>query len=206
MFKFVVPALVAFALSFSMVGLASGAETPELTHPGFDHAIFAFGGRVAENDILAMANPFTADYDDNFAFGAGYQRFILEWPKDLHVGAEIGAAVRFGRSTSMEVWGGAVARYDGLTLFRSIGLSPAFTGGLSAVTGTMKSWERRNAAARDGDATLLFYLGPELNISLADDPATEVFWRLHHRSGAWGTLGRMHGGANIQTIGVRRRF
>lgn len=197
---------IAFALYVGGAVAALGADSPQMRHPGFDHAVFAFGGRVAESDILAMANPFTAEYDDNFAVGAGYQRFVLEWPRGLHIGLEAGVAGRFGRSTSAEAWGGPVVRYDGLELFGTVRLSPAVTVGLSAVTDAMDSWEGGNERDRDGDATLLFYFGPELSVSLARYPKTEVFWRLHHRSGAWGTLGKMHGGANVQTIGVRRRF
>jgi hypothetical protein len=76
-------------------------------------------------------------------------------------------------------------------------------GGFSAVTNAMPGREGSNESERNGDATLLFYLGPELNLSLVSRPNVEIFWRLHHRSGAWGTLGDMHGAANVQTVGLK---
>lgn len=201
-----VRAVAAFFAFLSSASLAIGSEAVTMRHPGFDHAVFAFGGRVAESDILAMANPFTVEYGDNFVAGMGYQRFVPGFVRDLYFGFEAGAAARFGQSFTAEAWGGPVVRYDGIRLFNAVTLSPSITGGLSAVTDAMHGWEGENEVERDGDATLLFYFGPELSLSLASRPDLEIFWRLHHRSGAWGTLGDMHGGANFQTLGIRHRF
>lgn len=199
-------AVAAFFAFLCSASLAFGAEAVTMRHPGFDHAVFAFGGREAESDILAMANPFNVEYGDNFSVGIGYQRFVQGLVRDLYFGFEAGIAARFGNSLSAEAWGGPVVRYDGIRLFNTVTLSPSVTGGLSAVTNALDGWEGDNEDERDGDSTLLFYFGPELSLSLASRPDVEIFWRLHHRSGAWGTLGDMHGGANFQTLGIRRRF
>jgi hypothetical protein len=70
----------------------------------------------------------------------------------------------------------------------------------------MAGREERLEAESGGDATLLFYLAPELNFSLAAYPNAELFWRLHHRSGAWETLGDMDGAANANVVGARVGF
>lgn len=168
--------------------------------------IFLFGGLSVDDNIEDAANPFTADYEDNVVIGGGYQRFFYE-SLDISIGVEAGIAGRFGDKNSAEFWGGVVGRYDGLVLFDTLKIAPAFTFGLSAITDTMAGREERLENKNpDADATLLFYLGPEFNFSLVEYPNVELFWRLHHRSGAWETLGDMKGAANANVIGARIGF
>ena len=194
---------VVSAFASALVAASSMAYASEAKPTVSDKAVFGFGGVVTADDD----NPFTFSYEDNFVLGLGYQRFLYDWNQDrLNLGIEVGLAGRFGDRNSAELWGGAVARYDGLVLFERVRISPAFTFGLSAVTDTLEGREEHSEISEDGDATLLFYMGPELNISLPSHPEIEVFARVHHRSGAWGTLGDMHGAANASVIGFRRRF
>ena len=53
---------------------------------------------------------------------------------------------------------------------------------------------------------LLFYLGFEAAFSLPEQPNAEVVLRLHHRSGAYGTLGGLKEGNNATVVGFRQRF
>jgi hypothetical protein len=170
-----------------------------------NHNVFGFVGPSVDEDMGASANLFGSDYEDNVLVGIGYQRFFYE-SLQISLGLEVGAAGRFGDKQSGEFWGGVVGRYDGFVLFDTLKIAPAFTFGLSAVTDTMAGREERLEAEYDGDATLLFYLGPEINFSLVEYPNVEVFWRLHHRSGAWETLGDMKGAANANVFGVRWEF
>jgi hypothetical protein len=114
-------------------------------------------------------------------------------------------AGRFGSTPSAEFWGGVVGRHDGFMIGDSVRISPAFTFGLSHVT-RPQGRELRNERERDGDARMLFYLGPEINLTFSSLPNVDFFWRLHHRSGAWGTLGDMHGGANANVVGIKFEF
>jgi hypothetical protein len=103
----------------------------------FDEAFFGFAART--NSGL---NPFAFDdYEDNYVFGIGYQRFHGT-PDGVRVGLEVGLAGRFGELNSAEIWGGIVGRID-FELFDVIRLSPAFTFGLSAVTGR---WREANSS------------------------------------------------------------
>jgi len=167
-------------------------------------AVFVFAGPSVDEDMGDSANLLGSDYEDNFVAGIGYQHLPFNWG-DFWLGGEIGAAGRFGDNTTGEFWGGAVARYD-VTLFDAVRVAPAFTFGLSAITDTMSGRETSLEEEYDGDASLLFYLGPEINLGLASHPEMEVFWRLHHRSGANGTLGDMRGAANANVFGLRYRF
>lgn len=184
-----VPGLCTQALGYDLL----------LTPQPMDEAVFAFGGRMMEH----VYNPF-AGYEDNYFLGGGYQRLWGDYD-GFRYGGEVGLTGRFGPENSVEAWAGAVGRYDFrvFDLFRA-GVSMTF--GLSAVTGTAVGRERDSEAFDHGNATLLFYMGPELNLSLIDHPETEVFVRLHHRSGAWGTLGGMAAGADASVAGIRFHF
>jgi hypothetical protein len=192
--------IVAGILAFTAVSSVVHASEPRTLVS--DNALFGFGGVITADDD----NPLAFDYEQNFVLGLGFQRFHFDWNQNLLNLGIVGLAGRFGDRDSAEVWGGAVARYDGLVLFERLRVSPAFTFGLSAVTDTLEGREEHSEVSEDGDATVLFYLGPELNISLPSHPEIELFARVHHRSGAWGTLGDMHGAANASVIGFRRRF
>lgn len=167
-------------------------------------AAFVLGGRYHtehQEDMFNPLGPFGMDYEDNFLLGGGYQRFFLT-SSGLSFGWEVGTALRFGEDVSGELWGGGVLRYDGLVL-GDVRISPAISFGLSAVTNTMGVEAEREAFTAGGDATLLFYSGPEINLSWKDNPNMEVFMRVQHRSGGWGALGEMGDGANANSVGMR---
>ncbi|MNL69083.1 hypothetical protein D3C87_1938980 [compost metagenome] len=85
-------------------------------------------------------------------------------------------------------------------------VSPSFTAGLSLVSDAQPGRERQEEIKDNGNANVLFYLGPEINVSFSDESSTEFFWRLHHRSGGGKTLGNMKGATNANVFGVRYKF
>jgi hypothetical protein len=186
------------------VVLQLGLGHARADRPDVDQSVMVFGGAMVDENMLDAANVFGSDYEDNALIGLGYQVFPYQFGT-FSFGLEAGLAGRFGESTSGEVWGGVVGRHDGVRL-GPVRVSPSFTFGLSHVTKSQKGRERDHEQERDGNARTLFYLGPELSLSSDKLPNTEVFWRLHHRSGAWGTLGDMHGGSNANVVGVRYKF
>lgn len=172
--------------------------------PSEDQKIFIFGGRMGASHEGEMLNPFTAEYENAIVLGGGYQHFLVEPVENFKLGIEAGAAVRTGAETTGEVWAGVVGRYDGFVIADTLRITPALTFGASAVTDTMGVEAEREAG--DGlPGDLLFYLSPEISVSAADHPETEMFWRLHHRSGAWNTFGG-GGSANATMIGIRTSF
>lgn len=167
-------------------------------------AFFIFGGFYTGVSMGDSARVFKADYDYTAGIGLGYQRY--GWSRGhFHFGGEVGVASRFGEGHSVEVWGGPTARYDGLVLARTLRVSPGITVGLSGVTNTM-GVENERERSNDGDGSLLFYLGPEVAVSVAGRPNIELFYRLHHRSGAGGRLGGLKEGYNANVVGLRCRF
>jgi hypothetical protein len=182
-----------FVALAALLGSTGGALSQPLGDGGRD-AVFGFVG--VELDGLALP----IGFEDNYLLGVGYQRAWGDWSALLY-GIEGGLAGRFSEKASLEAWGGLFARYN--FNVESVRVAPAFTFGLSAITETMAGGESENVADYGGDATLLFYLGPEISFGLTEHPEYEVFARLHHRSGAWGTLGDMHGATDVLAIGFR---
>lgn len=170
-----------------------------------DQSVFIFGGGMVDEDMFDAADPFGSSYEGSPIFGFGYQIFPYSLGR-VKLGLEGGFAGRFGGSTDAEIWGGVVGSYDSIEIAGTVRIKPSFTFGISHVTETHSGRERRQEKERNGDARTLFYLGPELSFSKVSQPDLEVFWRLHHRSGAWGTLGDMHGGSNANVLGIRYNF
>ena len=168
------------------------------------NAAFFFGGALTADDMQRSASPLTVDYEGNGIFGAGVQSYFLDldW---VRIGGEVGLALRFGQSTTSEIWAGPVARLDSLKIGDNLLITPSITVGLSMVSDAQAGREAEQERRYEGDAGSLFYLGPEIGVSFREN-APSIFWRLHHRSGAGKTLGNMKGATNANVIGVRHQF
>jgi hypothetical protein len=159
------------------------------------NSILLFGGQFTTVDFYKSFTP-TAPHENNYIVGGAYERdFYQKW--GFVLGTEVGVANRFGMGNSYEGWVGLHVRYSWLVLFNSVRIAPGLTFGLSAITKPVGIEAAREADAQ-GDVRLLGYLGPELAISFMGVPNLELVYRLQHRSGASGNLGRMHDAANAQ--------
>lgn len=190
-------AMIALVATPSLSSEDMGSETSE--------AIFGFGGTLTTEDMLKSAALIPVDYEKNAILGGGYQ-FYPYRIGNVKLGGEIGVAVRFGKGFTGEVWVGPVARYDRIRLGERLFVSPSFTAGLSLVSDAQPGRERQEEIKDNGNANVLFYLGPEINVSFSEESSTEFFWRLHHRSGGGKTLGNMKGATNANVFGVRYKF
>jgi preprotein translocase subunit Sec61beta len=171
-----------------------------------DEAVFAFGGRYFTNHMEGFLNPggpLGLNYEDNFVFGGGYQRFLIETDVGARFGVEGGVAMRAGERVAGEAWAGLVGRYEGLAI-GPVAITPSLTVGVSAVTDTIGIEGRR--VAPDANPHVLIYIAPEIATSIGGNSDVEAFYRIQHRSGAWGTVAGMGDGANASTIGLRFRY
>ncbi len=192
-------ALLLAALALLQTGSPSAAASSWPSLGPLNHDVFGFGG-----EVLIRIDPPTEGFEpDNRIFGIGYQALSGD-PWAGQVGAEAGFAARLGGRDSVELWGGVVGRYN--FTFADFRIAPALTVGLSVVSDLMQGGETRRVEEFDGDGTLLFYLAPEVSLGLVEHPELELFARVHHRSGAWGTLGRVHGAADVLALGLRYHF
>lgn len=169
-----------------------------------NQSVFVMGGRMSASHMGETLNPFTASYEETIIVGAGYQHFVYEPLDALRIGFELGAAARMDSVVTGELWGGVVGRYDGWVVGDTVTISPSLVFGVSAVTDTM-GVEAEREAFDELSGKILFYFSPEIALSTVENPQSEVFWRLHHRSGAWNSFGG-GGSANATTVGIRTHF
>ena len=140
------------------------------------------------------------EYESQYLIAMNYRRFITT-SIGITGGAELGTAARFGMAYSQEFWVGLTTGYA-INIGR-IRITPSITGGLSFVTDSSGE-ERQREESNRGDASLLFYLAPEIELSWGTQ--WSIIYRLHHRSGANRTLGGLCEGYNANTIGIGYKF
>jgi len=167
-------------------------------------SIFMFGGVHSSGNMGQSLNPFYK-HEQSYILGAAFRREFADIGPYLVAGAEIGLGGRFGGMSSAEFWGGGTLRLRGIPLGSEVAIAPGVIVGLSAVTKPLDI-ERRREIEHDGNATLLFYLSPELALQFKRWPNTELVYRLHHRSGLYDTLGKMQEGSNAHVLGLRWRL
>lgn len=173
-------------------------------------AVLVFGGVMTESDFPSLTNlPFYSSYEDNYMAGVAVSRDFLGLGLGVHFGGEVGLAGRFGDASSAEIWGGPKLRFDGIDL-GPVAISAGLTVGLSYVTDTIGR-ERDVEVDHDGDATILYYAGPEIAVAFDAIPETEFVFQTHHRSGGLNvpwlpTINNMPNTSNANTFGVRKRF
>jgi len=194
-----------------------------------DDSIFFFAGRLSTSNMgstatfntIAVDTTLESPYYDNYIVGAAYQRRFRELGHGFVLGGEIGIADRFGHylvccgdklvtqtvtssniNHSGELWFGPTIRYEPFVLFDQFRITTGLTAGFSLTTNSI-GVERGKELDRNGSARFLFYLGPEIAFSTVSMPNVELVVRLHHRSGALGTLGHLNEGYNANVVGLR---
>ncbi|MBI4763954.1 MAG: hypothetical protein HY787_05040 [Deltaproteobacteria bacterium] len=167
--------------------------------------IHVYFGQYTTDNMGDTLNILKADYEKNYLLAAAHSRDFLELGYGIQLGIEFGVAVRFGENWTGELWGGVVIRPKGFTSREGITIAPAFTIGLSAISKSMGE-EIKREIGRGGNASFLFYLGPEIAFTFPGLRRWELVYRLHHRSGAGGALGGLYEGYNANTLGLRYRF
>ncbi|MCZ0961047.1 hypothetical protein [Paracoccus benzoatiresistens] len=193
--------LAGAALCLIMAQPLSAQEEKQL----HERNIFVFTGRMMDEDIGQSLNVLGGDYEDNYITGLGYQDFFLR-ARRIDIGYELGAAKRYGDDSTAEIWAGLVARVEDIHLAENLFFSPSIVIGLSHVDAIHAGREERLEEKYEGDASLVFYFSPEIDFKLSPQSRYSFFWRLHHRSGAWRTLGNMKGASNANVFGIRMRF
>lgn len=190
------------ALTILTLALATPAGAGEFVA---EDKITIYGGTLMRGVFPGDALiPFGSGFDGNGIIAASAQRTLYRFDNGVQFGVEAGLAARFGDKLTGEAWAGGSIGHRGWSLGKFT-FAPAVVAGFSAVTDTT-GIEAIREAARGGNATFLFYLGPEIAVRHEKFPNVELVYRLHHRSGGHGTLGNMHEGANANLLGLRFAF
>lgn len=185
----------AAAFTLALTAHAQGQPLP-------DQSVFVFGGPLTEGYFSDALRPWQWDFESNVFTGAGYQQFFHEY-ETFQLGLEVGAGIRLGAPVSAEAWMGLVSRF-GTFEVGPLNITPSITGGISVVTDTIGVETVRTERAGQS-ASVLYYLAPEIAVSLDEHPEWEAFGRIQHRSGGFGTIAHIDG-SNAVTLGLRYRF
>jgi len=193
-----------YAWALTIVTCATSLSSPSVALSQENNEnVFVFGGAFQNKFVWDTALFWEDHYERNFFAGVGYQNFLYQSDWGLKAGLEVGAGVRSAASPTVELWAGVVARYDGLHI-GEIAVSPAITGGISVVTGTV-GVETERAENIGRSVPVLFYMGPEIAFSHPSNPQLEYLLRIQHRSGGYGIIAPIDG-SNAATFGVRLKF
>jgi hypothetical protein len=190
--------MIVFAL-FSCPSSADSVNVPKNSI----HIFFGQYTTVSMGDSLEVFKG--SIYENNYPLALSYSRNFRELGYGLHMGGEVGLADRIGTFSSTEIWSGVVIQHKGFTSHEGLKVALSLTVGLSLISKSMGE-EIKRENGRRGNANFLFYLGPELVFSYPGLRRWEIVYRLHHRSGAGGTLGGLYEGYNANTLGLRYRF
>lgn len=190
-----------------MVALPSPSTAQ--TEPGVID-VTLFGGVMNKGDFPGTGNLFfAAPLEDNFLAGLAFNHAFLDLGKGFHLGGELGLVGRFGDGGSAEIWFGPSLRHDGFRV-GPVKVSFGLVAGFSAVTDTI-GIERKREAQDGGDASFLYYGGPEVRLTFDAWPEIEIVLRAHHRSGGKNVpfqpaIGNMGEAANAYVVGIRKRL
>jgi hypothetical protein len=187
-------------------------------------SVGVFGGRLSTTSLgqtleFNVGQHTVGPAYDNYIGGFAYDHDFWRYGGVLVFGTELGVADRFGHYVvccdiqvishnivqSGEAWGALRLRYQGIVLFNELRLAPAAAVGFSVVTNSIGR-ERDREITQHGDATALFYFGPELALSLRKHERIELIVAVHHRSGSERWLGHLQEGYNANTLGLRYRY
>ena len=141
-------------------------------------------------------------YEPNFVIAIISTRDLITTSWGLRIGHESGIALRFGREFSIETWRGMTMSFSSELIGGTI-VTPRLVLGMSSISNPIGVEVEREAAVEGGDVDRLVYLGSELARSLVALPNLEVFYRLHHRSGAAHFWGNVAAGHNANGVGFR---
>jgi hypothetical protein len=164
----------------------------------------AFGFSTPDNFTGIITQPWDTSFEDTWIVSASASHLLWELDENTWLEGELGVGKRFGDSDAWEFFGLVFLRWDGLPwnewVYTSIGvgIGPSYATEISET-------ERRKSGNDQGSRTLNM-LVPEIAFALPDDEATQLVFRLHHRSGVFGLFNGVTGGSTFVTVGVRVRF
>lgn len=128
---------------------------------------------------------------------------VVRFLRHFTLEAEIGIGHRFGVGAN-DAWAAAYVRYDNFPWNHVIRTTVAASLGLHYVSRLPLSENKADPTEARGH--LLHYFSPEITFALPDKPEHELVMRLHHRSGVFGLMHGVHGGADAFVMGYRYRF
>lgn len=154
-----------------------------------------YGGVLSSRDLGRLPRKWENAYD----LGLGATRIIYDNNKNFSLEADGTLLQHFGQQSHQEVTAGLALRWHDFPWDDTVDTSFAIGDGLSWAS-QVPEFENRN---RDRSTQLLNYLFFEFAFSRPQHPGTQLVFRLHHRSGIYGTFDGVRGGSNVYNLGLR---
>ena len=201
-------------LLVAMLALASPAlawtPTDFFSACADDCALSVFTGNYVENSLgqvlIGKPQPPTSwTYRTNDKLvGVAFSRRTREFWGHVTFEPEIGIGQRFGRQDETEFWAALFFRYHGFPWDKYLITTVAASTGFNWATGISAVEKDR---ADDGEGSqFMHYFAPEITFAAPSAPNTQLFFRMHHRSGVFGLVSDAHGGAQYGSVGLRIWF
>jgi hypothetical protein len=180
------------------------------TAPGVDvtlpkRAVTTYVGRYSDNSLpdqilISGKLAFASSEMTAVAYSQTFHRFwdSAQWEWEAQV------AKHWGAQTHWEFNALVVLRWMRFPWSKYIRTSAAIGDGLSYAT-EVPAMELQSHT-NEGATQLLNYILIELAAGLPSVPALDAVFRIHHRSGAYGTFDGVDGGSNVLSIGLKFRF
>lgn len=149
------------------------------------------------------------DLQDEYLAAVAVGKEIVRYPKILGVNADLGVelegivAQHWGDGEEYQEFDGSInTRWHHFPWNKYIKTSIGLGGGISYTT----SVPDHEAQRWDGSNQWLVFLMYDFTFGLPAYPEWSVFFRVHHRSGAFGTFDGVHGASNYPCVGIRYEF
>jgi hypothetical protein len=167
-------------------------------------------GRGVENAMMDIfVNninlPSNWDYSDSYISSLSASKVFVNIDDLLHIEPEIGLAKRFGDAQELEIWSAVYFRWVNFPWNHILKTTIGVPVGLNYAFGIPQFEIDRAGKNSNETSRLMHFLSPEVTFSFPDTHDYELFFRFHHRSGAYG-LFTDHGGIHFLTFGTRYRF
>lgn len=166
-----------------------------------DWALTVYGARLTV-DNLGDTLTFDASYRDSYLAVVGVSRRVVSFGKYADLEIEVQVAKHFGDQDHWEFNALPVIRWRYFPWNSVLPTSIAAGAGVSYALDTPKL----EAEGNPNSSKLLGYLMFELAFSLPKARNWSIFGRIHHRSGAGGTISDTLDGSNAIGLGIRYSF
>jgi hypothetical protein len=168
-------------------------------------SIGVYGGELYKATYLdILYRPQDIDLSSSYIAALNIDYRLYRWHVlPIELTAEFNFDKHFGQAHEYEAVLTPLVRWVSFPwsryLYTTVGVAAL---GVSYVTG-VSPWERQNSG-NDRGSNLLQFGAIEVSFAARASSPTELFVRVHHRSGIWGLINGVAGGSNYLSLGFRR--
>lgn len=167
--------------------------------------VSVYAGRYSNNSLpeeIALLKP--VDIEDATMVSAAYSEVLGARREPYWWEGEVNAVQWFRDQDHFELNGLVTWRWHRFPWDDVLDTSFAFGNGLSWASSIPDLEDRFQAP--EGSTRLLWHIAAEFEFGLPGTDRWSTFFRVHHRSGVFGTFDGVEGGSNVLALGLRHRL